>query len=166
MTPKATSCASPSCAPPEYPDPHADEGDHDFTYSLYPHAATWREAQTIRRAYELNERLFTLPATQHQGTLPPEYSFVQLQPDNVVLTAIKKAEDDNALILRFYEWAGKEEDVVLHLPASARSATETNLMEHPIANLSLNAAAVTVHTKPYEIKTVKIDFAPQQGRAK
>jgi alpha-mannosidase len=151
---------------PEWPDPHADEGDHDFTYSLYPHAGTWREAQTIRRAYELNDRLFAISATQHQGTLPAEYSFVQLQPDNVVLTAIKKAEDDNALVLRFYEWAGKETDSVLHLPVSASSVTETNLMEHPIANLSLNAAAVTVHTKPYEIKTVKIDFAPEQGLQK
>jgi alpha-mannosidase len=151
---------------PEWPDPHADEGDHDFTYSLYPHAGTWREAQTIRRAYELNDRLFAISATQHQGTLPAEYSFVQLQPDNVVLTAIKKAEDDNALVLRFYEWAGKETDAVLHLPVSASAVTETNLMEHPIANLSLNAAAVTVHTKPYEIKTVKIDFAPEQGLRK
>jgi alpha-mannosidase len=31
---------------PEWPDPHADEGPHDFTYSLYPHGGTWREAQT------------------------------------------------------------------------------------------------------------------------
>jgi alpha-mannosidase len=144
---------------PEWPDPHADEGDHDFTYSLYPHAGTWREAQTIRRGYELNDRLFAVPVEKHQGTLPPEYSFVQLQPENVVLTAVKKAEDDNALILRFYEWAGKETDVVVHVPASARAASETDLMEHRVADLAVNAGSVTVRTKPYEIKTVKIDFA-------
>ncbi len=143
---------------PEWPDPHADEGDHDFTYALYPHAGTWREAQTIRRGYELNDRLFAVPVEKHEGTLPPEYSFVQLQPDNVVLTAVKKAEDDNALILRFYEWAGKATDVVLHVPGSARAASETDLMEHRVADLSVNAGSVTVPTKPNEIKTVKIDF--------
>jgi len=35
---------------PEWPDPHADEGHHEFTYSLYPHAGTWREAITRRDA--------------------------------------------------------------------------------------------------------------------
>jgi alpha-mannosidase len=144
---------------PEYPDPHADEGDHDFTYSLYPHPGMWREAQTIRRGYELNERLFVMQVDKHEGTLPPERSFVQIQPDNVVVSAFKKSEDDDALVLRFYEWAGKETNVVLNLPDNARAATETNLMEHAESTLPVNSGAVTVHTKPYEIKTVKIDFA-------
>jgi len=144
---------------PEYPDPHADEGDHDFTYSLYPHGGTWREAQTIRRGYELNERLFAVQVDKHEGTLPPERSFVQIQPDNVVISAFKESEDDDALVLRFYEWAGKETNVALQLPENARSATETNLMEHAESTVPVNSGAVTVHTKPYEIKTVKIDFA-------
>ncbi len=37
-----------------YPDPHADQGLHRFTYSLLPHSGDWRDAQTVRRAYELN----------------------------------------------------------------------------------------------------------------
>src|SRR5207302_3299090 len=40
---------------PAWPDPHADEGHHDFTYSLYPHGGSWREAQSVRRGYERSE---------------------------------------------------------------------------------------------------------------
>jgi len=120
----------------------------------------------MRRGYELNDRLFALPVEKHQGALPPEHSFVQLQPDNVVLTAVKKAEDDNALVLRFYEWAGKETDIVLHLYGTARAASETDLMEHHVADLSLSAGSVTVHTKPYEIKTVKLELAEGQPARK
>jgi len=76
-----------------------------------------------------------------------------------VFTAVKKAEDDNSMILRFYEWAGREGDVKLQLPAAVELAWETDLMERPIANLSVQDGAVAVHTKPYEIKTVKIQFA-------
>jgi alpha-mannosidase len=144
---------------PEWPDPHADEGRHEFTYALYPHAGTWRESQTVRRGYELNSKLITAQTGNHQGTLPPEYSFIQVQPDNVVLTAVKKAEDENALILRFYEWAGKESDVSIQLPPGAESAYDTDLMEKPTGSLVLQNGAVTVHTKPYEIKTVKVQFA-------
>jgi alpha-mannosidase len=76
----------------------------------------------------------------------------------VVLTALKKAEDDDALVLRFYEWTGKEGDVTLQVPAGARSATETDLMEKALGELPLKDGKITVHTKPYEIKTVKVSF--------
>jgi alpha-mannosidase len=144
---------------PEWPDPHADEGHHEFTYSLYPHGATWREAQTVRRGYELNYRPFVEQTEKHEGALGPEHCFTQMDSENVVLTALKKAEDDDSLIFRFYEWAGKESNVKLELPPGAQSASETDLMEKSIGVLSLQKGAVVVRTKPYEIKTVKVQFA-------
>jgi alpha-mannosidase len=144
---------------PEWPDPHADEGHHEFTYSLYPHAGTWRDAQTVRRGYELNYKLLAIRSQKHDGTLPAEYSFVRIESDNVVLTAVKKSEDDDSLVLRFYEWDGKEVDVKLQLPAGAQSVSETDLMERSIADLAIHNDVVTVHTKPYEIKTIKVRFA-------
>ncbi len=147
---------------PEWPDPHADEGEHEFTYSMYPHGGTWREAETVRRGLELNYRLLAMPAEKHDGALPASYSFVQIEPANVVLTAVKKAEDDDGLVMRFYEWAGKEGDVTLQAPSGARSATETDLMEKGGGELPLKDGKVTVHTKPYEIKTVKVSFGKME----
>jgi alpha-mannosidase len=144
---------------PDWPDPHADEGHHEFIYSLYPHAGSWKDGLTIRQGYELNYKLIPLAIDAHQGTLPGEHSFVQAQSDNVIITSLKKAEDDSALILRFYEWAGKESDVTLQVPAGAESASETNLMEKPIGSLPVHNGGVTVHTKPFEIKTIKVQFA-------
>ena len=145
---------------PEWPDPHADEGHHEFTYALYPHGGNWRDAQTTRRGYELNYKLIAMPSQRHDGTLPAEHSFVQIAPDNVVLTAIKKSEDDDSLVLRFYEWAGREADVTLQLPQGAQSASETDLRERSIADLAVHDHSVSVHTRPYEIKTLKVRFAP------
>jgi alpha-mannosidase len=104
-----------------------------------------------------------MQTAKHPGALKDEYSFLQAQAENVVMTAVKKAEDDASLILRFYEWAGKESDVKIVLPASAQSASETDLMERPIGDLALQSGAVTVHTKPYEIKTIRVRFAVEQG---
>jgi alpha-mannosidase len=144
---------------PEWPDPHADEGHHEFTYSVYPHGGGWKEALTIRRGYELNYKLISLPFGRHQGSLSPEHSFLQVQPDNVIVTALKRAEDENSLVLRFYEWAGKEGEVTIQLPPGAESAAETDLMEKPMGTLTVQNAAVSLHTKPYEIKTIKVQFA-------
>lgn len=144
---------------PEYPDPHADEGHHEFTYSVYPHGGGWKDALTIRQGYELNYKLISLAVGNHQGTLPPEHSFLQAKSENVIVTALKKAEDDDTLILRFYEWAGKTGDAIFQLPAGAQSASETDLMERPTSNAALNKSELSVPTKPYEIKTVKIKFS-------
>jgi alpha-mannosidase len=119
----------------------------------------------VLRGYELNYKLTARPSQRHGGSLPVEHSFVRTEADNVVLTALKKSEDDDSMVLRFYEWAGREADVTLHLPAGAQSASETDLMERATADLAVNHLganhdAVTVHTKPYEIKTVKVRFAP------
>lgn len=144
---------------PEWPDPHADEGHHEFTYSLYPHGGGWKDALTIRRGYELNYKLIAVPTEKHQGTLPAEHSFVQTPAENVIVTALKKAEDDNELVLRYYEWAGKDSEVKLQLPPGAKSAAETDLMERSIGSIPVRDDSVTLHTKPYEIKTVKVQYA-------
>ena len=152
---------------PEYPDPHADEGHHEFTYSLYPHAGDWKQALTVRQGYELNYKLIALPAEKHQGALPPEHSFMQVTAENVVISAVKKAEDQNALVVRFYEWAGKQGDVSLQLPPGAESATETDLMEKRTGPVALSGNTLKVATKPYEIKTVEVKFSnPQPAAAK
>jgi alpha-mannosidase len=150
---------------PEWPDPHADEGHHEFTYSLYPHAGGWKGALTVRRAYELNYKLIALPFGKHDGKLPAEHSFLEAKADNVIVTAAKKAEDNNALILRFYEWAGKQGDVAIQLPQGATSVSETDLMEKQLGNLPVSNGEVKVPTKPYEIKTIEVRFSDMSGVA-
>ncbi len=144
---------------PEWPDPHADEGFHEFTYALYPHAGDWKQAQTVRRGYELNYRLIPVFVSgAHRGPLPTVDSFLQIVPDNVVLTAIKKSEDDDSLIFRFYEWAGLNTEVQLRLPEGATQVAETSLIEQHDAPVPIQDGVVTIMTKPFEIKTVKVKF--------
>src|ERR1017187_7259602 len=116
---------------PKWPDADADMGHHHFHYALYPHAGTWKDALTVRHGYEYNYPLTAVVTTAHSGSLPASHSFASVTPENVVLTAVKKAEDANGLIFRVYEWAGKESTVEFHVPPGATGATVTNLMEVP-----------------------------------
>jgi alpha-mannosidase len=149
---------------PAWPDPHADEGLHDFTYALYPHAGDWKVAETERRGFELNFPLIPVTPCAHQGVLPASHSFAQIEPGNVILTAVKKAEDSAALIFRFFEFEGKTSEVHLHFPEAATQAAQVNLMEKQDAPLSLQdggkETTVTVH--PYEIVTVKVWFSSSE----
>jgi len=144
---------------PTSPDPQADQGEHHFQYALYPHAGTWKDALTERHGYDYDYRLTAMATTQHAGPLPAEHSFVSVAPDNVILTAVKKAEDAKGLILRVYEWAGKNSTVQFHVPPGATGATVTNLMETPQGDpLPVEDNVVSVPIHPYEILTVRVNY--------
>ncbi len=144
---------------PKWPDPDADMGHHHFHYALYPHAGTWKEALTIRHGWEYNYPLTAVVTTAHPGALPPDHSFASVTPDNVVLTAVKKAEDANGIIFRCYEWAGKDATVEFHVPPGATGATVTNMMENPEGSpLELAGDVVKAPIHPYEILTIRVDY--------
>lgn len=149
---------------PTWPDPDADQGEHHFHYALYPHAGTWKDALTVRHGWEYDYPLQAVVTTAHAGTLPAEHSFASVGPVNIVLTAVKKAEDANGLIFRAYEWAGKETTAEFHVPPGATGATVTNLMEQPEGGpLSVTTEkesdVVKVPIHPYEILTIRVDYA-------
>lgn len=152
---------------PGSPDPHADEGHHHFTYSLYPHDGDWKQAETIHKGYELNNRMlaeqvpnnFVFSPTNFavlHAPMPSQFSFFNCSAPNVILTALKKAEDSDGLVLRFYEWEGREADVTIALPPVMNTGYLTDLMERPISEVSVVDYRLTFHIKPYEIQTIKL----------
>jgi alpha-mannosidase len=148
---------------PTWPDPDADQGEHHFHYALYPHAGTWKDALTVRHGWEYDCPLQAVVTTAHAGSLPAEHSFASVSPDNVVLTAVKKAEDANGLIFRVYEWAGKQTTAEFHVPSGATGATVTNLMEQPEGeplpvSTEKGGDVVKVPIHPYEILTIRVDY--------
>jgi alpha-mannosidase len=150
---------------PLAPDPTADRGKNVFSYALYPHGGDWKQALTMRRGYEYNYKLSAMQVEPHAGTLPQEHSFLCVNLNTVVMTAVKKAEDSDGLILRFYEWAGKTAAVTIHVPPGASSATLTNLMEKPEgAALPLVARReITSTVHPYEIQTIEVKYPARAG---
>ncbi|MDR3753617.1 MAG: glycoside hydrolase family 38 C-terminal domain-containing protein [Terracidiphilus sp.] len=144
---------------PTWPDPDADQGHHHFHYGLYPHAGTWKDALTVRHGWEYDYPLQAVVTTAHAGSLPAEHSFASVSPENVVLTAVKKAEDANGLIFRVYEWAGKETTAEFHVPPGATGATVTNLMEQPEGDpLKVEGDVVKVPVHAYEILTILVSY--------
>jgi len=144
---------------PTWPDPDADRGHQHFTYALYPHGGDWKQALTVRHGYEYNYPLQATQVAAHGGSLAAEHAYVTVKPENVVLTALKKAEDSNGLIFRVYEWAGKSGNVEFHVPQGATGATVTNLMEKPEGTmLKVEGDTVIAPIHPYEILTVQVNY--------
>jgi hypothetical protein len=111
------------------PDPIADQGRHRIRFSVLPHKGDWRSAGTPRRAHEFNNQPIVHLAESHAGTLPASYGFLRVEPKEMILSALKLAEDGNGLIARVYNGCGVggTARIISGLPLA--SAEATNLLE-------------------------------------
>ncbi|TAE56644.1 MAG: alpha-mannosidase [Nostocales cyanobacterium] len=120
---------------PNWPDPEADRGIHEFTYSLYPHFGSWQEAETVKKGYELNIPLNVLinpEMKKSESGILPNQSFLKLTDDNLIITAFKISEDDSKkIILRFYECQGETAELGLE-SAYFRLGEAVDLLERKV----------------------------------
>ncbi len=137
------------------PDPVADEGDHEFTYSLFPHGGDWRNG-TVQQGWELNQPLLVFPVTPRKGAAPAVFAAASVDVDNVIISGIKKAEDSDALVLRVYESCGQRGPAEITFGRKPRKVAECDLMEENETGVALNGASLRFFIKPYEIRTFKL----------
>ena len=106
--------------------------------------------------YEYNYKLRALQVEAHTGNLPAEHAYVTVKPGNVVLTALKKAEDDNGIVVRMYEAYGGRGRCVFATDFPLRRVVETNLMEKEERALAFRDGRVAIDFKPFQIVTIKL----------
>jgi alpha-mannosidase len=138
---------------PSYPDPVADAGAHQFTYSLFPHEGDSYSGGVVRAAYELNE-----PLSVVTGSIQSEArSFLRVEGPgtrSVVVEAVKLAEDSNDVVVRLYESEGRGAKVLLVTGFPIRGARASNMLEEPSGPLEMSDGRVALEFRPFEIKTV------------
>lgn len=138
-----------------HPDPVQDQGEQNFTYSLLPHAGDFIEADTVKAAYQLNQPLRAIEG-EIKGNIPTK--MFDFNNAYVLVDAIKKAEDENMVVVRFHEYAGSRQEVKIKSDYNIVGWMETNLMEKPIEELR-NEKDINLIVNPYEIKTIMIKMA-------
>ncbi|MFL5725826.1 MAG: alpha-mannosidase [Chloroflexota bacterium] len=132
-----------------------DQGVQRFTLELLPHRGSWADASIARLASELNRPPTVLVESYHDGPLGQTGSYASVEPENVVVGALKFAEDGDEVLVRLAETAGRQCAARLRLPGIGRdvevemgpfeirtfrvpsgggAAEETDLIERPLAD--------------------------------
>ena len=141
---------------PTTPDRYGDLGYHSFTYSYYPHAGTWQTGGTVKEAFALNCPLKAIPVCEKNGTLPEINSYINCDNDDIVIDAVKQAQDGNGIIVRVYQSrrVRGERTLTINLPFS--KAYECNLMEVDEKEISVDGNKLKFNVTPFEVKTFRL----------
>ena len=140
---------------------YTQEGDHRYRTCILPHAGDWR--LRYRDAIGFNFPLVGFVGTQKSGSsaaaAPPTRCYVDLAPSNLIVTAVKKSEDDGRTVVRFYEAEGFEAEANLRFAAPITRARRASLIEDDQEELPVAAdGGLRLQVKPWEIVTLKIAF--------
>ncbi|GFP23831.1 hypothetical protein HKBW3S09_01296 [Candidatus Hakubella thermalkaliphila] len=77
----------------------------------------------------------------------------------MVISAIKKAEEDNSLIVRLYNIVDRTVEGYIEMYKELKRVMETNLNEEPKKELPMELnSKVPLTVKGFEIKTIKLSF--------
>jgi alpha-mannosidase len=135
----------------QYPPP----GKYVFRYSLSSSAGDWKAAKAYRAGLNWINPLLPVEVVDTVSTksLPPTHSFCSVNADNLVVSALKKADADSGLMLRVYEMEGRPAQSPVMLFGKETSFKDANVLEEetdPTPRQTIEAA-------PFTIKTIKVD---------
>ena len=134
------------------------QGDMLFRYSITTHRGDWKEGKPRDFGWAIaNPPLPVRIDGKQAGTMPKSMSFCQVDKPNVLLLTLKKAEDEDGIIVRLIETAGEDTSVTVTLPFIKIEKTyQTNIVEENERTLSSREHAVTVPVKAFGITTIRI----------
>ena len=171
-------------------------GTNEFAYALIPHGGDWRQARVWLDAHrfaapysvtdplryptvfpwqieDLDDRDYEPGYRAGAASLPDNVSLLSVEPDDLVVCAVKKAEDDDAMIVRLYNIATGAREATLAVPAAVTQAWRANMLEQPrdvlpatpVERCGRAVTEVRFPVKAHEIVTVKLAVGAAAGVA-
>jgi alpha-mannosidase len=130
-------------------------GHHSYSFSITSHEGGWKNG--IHFGRESNEQLFAIVAPQKfdQAMLDESLSFLKVEQENIIVTAMKKAENEDAMVIRLFNYDDHDTEINLNLWKSFNAAIETSLIEEEGKPLTLDKNELQLKVGHHEIKTIK-----------
>jgi alpha-mannosidase len=138
---------------PTHPDPTADLGDHHFTYALMPHPGDFREAGVIETSEDLNAPLLSVRGNLAAAS---SRSLIEVDTRQVIVEAIKRAEDSDDVIVRLYEAWGGSCRARLRTTLPTSRAFLCDLLERDREEIAVRDGVVELELAPFKILTLKL----------
>ena len=132
----------------------ADNGMQHFAYALYAWEGSFIESDVVRQGYEFNVEPFVI-----EGSIPA-FEAVSILPKNIILEAMKPAEDGSGdVIFRLYEAAGAAVNAEIKIELPVGKIWECNMLEEEKTLLSEekeNLPVLHLAFRAFEIKTLRL----------
>ena len=135
---------------------YLQEGDHHYRFSVVSHISGWRNG--YRAGIAAGSPLIVVgnPAARPGADLPESRSFLPVLAPGVILSTMKKAENDDTVILRVYDIEGKDTETAVELLTPVKKAERTNLIEEEGIELKPRKGRLVLLVGHHAVETLKL----------
>ncbi len=145
-----------------------DLGINRFGFAVYPHGG--ETENIISNADTFCQPMHTFITDKHKGSIKDEYSAVKVSSDKVRMTAMKKAENSDKIIVRVCEYTGQpQKEVTLTFPKKIAEITEVRGDEKEIGSVPVTKGNLCFDIQANAIRSFAITFkdavAPESTQA-
>lgn len=138
-----------------------DMGRHRMTYAIYGHAGDWRTGDSVTQGARLNQPLAAFQTVAHPGNLGKRFSLMSVDSSQVVVRALKKAEQSDEVVVRLQESDGEPaRGVSVAWAAPIVSAREINGTEEAIGTADVRNGRLALDLEPYQPRTFALKLGP------
>ncbi len=133
-------------------------GELLFRYSLTSQPGDWQDARVRQFGWGVGSPLVPVCMDGPKGgSLSSVGSFARVDPPNVLLLTLKRAEDGHGVIARLIETEGRATDFELELPfLSVGEARANNVVEEDIEAVPVREHTISATIRPFGIATIRI----------
>lgn len=134
-------------------------GTSSCRLAFYPHKGGWEEGEVYKEAFNFNNKLRAYQTGTNEGDLPPQFSMMKIEPEEIVFSTFKKAEDGSGFVLRLYNPANKMVQGNVSFTKELTKVTEVSLEEIEKSRLDIkDGNKFTVNIGPGKICSYKLKF--------
>lgn len=153
------------------PDPIPEIGEHEIKLAILPYVGMMPASDAIRHGQAFNHALVAVLTDAHGGEVEAGESWIRTGPRDVTLVAVKKAEDDDVVILRLCNAGAKQAmatvDFGRGMPLRPLRAWGVDLLERPSKQVwKVSGGRITGLVGAKSIANVAVHFQRQRVRAK
>ncbi|HZK97928.1 MAG TPA: glycosyl hydrolase-related protein, partial [Prolixibacteraceae bacterium] len=131
-------------------------GDHSYNFSIYSHVGDWKNGYRLGTQSNQPLKAITVKPGSDNGAMPETMSFISVENKNIVLSTIKKCDDDNQVIVRCYDMEGKDSEAKISVYKPFQKAELTNIIEEEGKSIPGSGKDLVLKVGYHAIETIKL----------
>ncbi len=135
---------------------YLQRGNHYFKFCLTSYGADWKAGRAFGDQANQPMDVLVIKDKPQNGKYPDGFSFATIDKKNVIVSTIKKCDDDNNVVVRCYDIEGVDSDMKVDFFKPVKESWKTNIIEEEPIRTSKSDESFIVGK--YAIETFKLKF--------
>jgi alpha-mannosidase len=131
-------------------------GDHNYTFSIYSYRGDWKNGYRFGTQSNQPLKAVIIKSSSGNGTMPETMSFISVENKNLILSTVKKCEDDDNVIVRCYDIEGIDSDAKISISTPFKKAELTNMIEEEGKLIPGGGSNLGLRVGHQAIETIKL----------